>query len=76
MLFRSNVVVHVGRDAVRITGAQVTLDEARALRERLDGVTATPTRDEVRLPTGESGAPIEQARAIADAIIGLRSEAP
>ena len=31
-----NVVIQVGRDGARITGAKVSLDEARALRERLE----------------------------------------
>ncbi|MGI9116431.1 MAG: hypothetical protein ACR2JV_02200, partial [Gaiellales bacterium] len=70
------VVVQVGKDGVRITGTGITLDEARALRERLDGVIATPTRDELRLPVGESGSPADRARELADGIIGLRSEAP
>ena len=71
-----NVVIQVGRDGARITGAKVSLDEARALRERLEGVVATPTKDELRLPVGESGSPIDRARDLADAMIGLRSAAP
>ena len=70
-----NVVVQVGKDGARITGARLSLDEARTLRERLDGVLATPAKDELRLPVGESGSPIDRARELADAIIGLRSEA-
>ena len=70
-----NVVVQVGKDGARITGMRVSLDEARTLRERLDGLIATPTKDELRLPVGESGSPIDRARELADAIIGLRSEA-
>jgi len=70
-----NVVVQVGKDGARITGARLSLDEARTLRERLDGVLATPTKDELRLPVGGAGSPIDRARELADAIIGLRSEA-
>jgi hypothetical protein len=45
------------------------------LRDRIDGIIATPAKDELRLPVGQSGSPIERARELADAIIGLRSEA-
>jgi hypothetical protein len=69
------VVVQVGRDGARITGAKLSLEEARALRERVEGIIATPAKDELRLPVGQSGSPIERARELADAIIGLRSEA-
>ena len=70
------VVAQVGRDGVRITGARLTLDEARALRERLPGVIATPAKDDLRLPAAEAASPIARARELADAMIGLSSEAP
>ena len=69
------VVIQVGRDGARILGAKLSLGEAKVLRERIDGIIATPAKDELRLPVGQSGSPIERARELADAIIGLRSEA-
>jgi hypothetical protein len=69
------VVIQVGRDGARILGTKLSLGEAKVLRERIDGIIATPAKDELRLPVGQSGSPIERARELADAIIGLRSEA-
>jgi transcription-repair coupling factor (superfamily II helicase) len=69
------VVIQVGRDGARILGTKLSLGEAKVLRDRIDGIIATPAKDELRLPVGQSGSPIERARELADAIIGLRSEA-
>ena len=71
-----SIVIQVGKDGARISGAKLSLEEARVLRERIEGVVATPAKDELRLPVGESGSPIDRARELADAMIGLRSAAP
>jgi len=71
-----NVSVQVLKDAVRITGARVSLEEVRALREQFGDLRAVIAKDEIGLPGRESESLLETARVLADAMIGLRSAAP
>jgi transcription-repair coupling factor (superfamily II helicase) len=70
------VAIQVGRDGARITGLRVSRDEVRALGERHADLRANAAKDEIGLPVRESGSPLETARELADAMIGLRSAAP
>jgi len=70
------VAIQVGKDGARITGLRVSRDEVRALRERHADLRANAAKDEIGLPVRESGSPLETARELADAMIGLRSAAP
>jgi transcription-repair coupling factor (superfamily II helicase) len=71
-----NVSVQVLKDAVRITGARVSLEEVRALREQFGDLRAVIAKDEIGLPGRESESLLETARVLADAMIRLRSAAP
>ena len=70
------VAIQVGKDGARITGLRVSRDEVRALRERHADLRANAAKDEIGLPVRESASPLETARELADAMIGLRSAAP
>ena len=70
------VAIQVGKDGARITGLRVSRDEVRALRERHADLRANAAKDEIGLPVRESGSPLDTARELADAMIGLRSAAP
>ena len=70
------VAIQVRKDGVQIRGARITLDEVRALREQFPDLRAVTTKDDIGLPPRESGSLLERAGELADAMIGLRSEAP
>jgi len=70
------VAIQVRKDGVQIRGARITLDEVRALRDQFPDLRAVTTKDDVGLPPRESGSLLERAGELADAMIGLRSEAP
>ena len=70
------VAIQVRKDGVQIRGARITLDEVRALREQFPDLRAAMTKDDIGLPPRESGSLLERAGELADAMIGLRSEAP
>ena len=70
------IAIQVRKDGVQIRGARITLDEVRALREQFPDLRAVTTKDDIGLPPRESGSLLERVGELADAMIGLRSEAP